>query len=944
MVRKRATRFTPKPTDSVSVATKVSIPTVTRTQTSTPVTTTASRTQRATRFTPTPTPTPRPTPRPTPNVFSPTPTPTQRVTTTPTIIGSIPRERIERTATRFTPRPTPPRDDFQRTLNPLPLAFAEESPRQVIPRTTQQTVQRSVSGRGGTRVARIIPVRTTPKDSISVVATPRERFSVPLEEQQRANQALLDAGLPTVREQQQREGLSDFDRTFASFGGGVTGEIQNLRSIIDEDVRPTREVGSLAIDLPFAVAGETFTRPSAQVSGGLFGSGGFGGLGFDFRESPDFDAGFEKSGKLQKEIGTKFEEDPARAVGSIFAVGAVEAGLLVTTGGVGNLARRGILKVGQQIATSKGRKLTEKIAREQPAAKKGIPQLIENLGDGRFAILQGFEQIGKRVGNIRVLKGGGVVATTTTKSGKLIEKELDLITGITRKGTRGKLKGKTIKVTAKVEKQAEVPLIIVDTKSRLIKNAVTGRVVKEAPRTRFFNKNIPDRSKFLDDPELLNIIGADTSSLKIIGKKTGLKAVKGKKFALVSEGKIPKATIKATAEAEKFGQIRASARGISVLTKDASSTKGGLANLIGTFAVRQEPIVTGKLPRLSRAEIIEGIRVGAPTPRATETLKGIPFQSTEIFGARTVGGRSLSNFLSPDSSGRITTKSRPKGKGKGKATERQDDFNVLNPFTPSTRPRTVLAKGKPTPPPRTRTQDVFEAFTTPTRKVRPTKIPVGARVAVGTVPLQVRLPTRARDDFAIVQGDIIGQLPSQRAGTETALDQGSFLGQPQPSRQDQPFRDRPVTTPFFQEDVIPRERVTTPQIVIPQLTTGTPTPPFFPQETIPKTPSGLGGGLPSPFFPPDDAEKRKRGTKKKRGSQLGGRLFDIADEPFGEVAVGLGFFVETERGETSIEDALGFDDEPITRQEKQARARLGVGKGRRRQQNFAEGFGLTDFF
>ena len=75
-------------------------------------------------------------------------------------------------------------------------------------------------------------------------------------------------------------------------------------------------------------------------------------------------------------------------------------------------------------------------------------------------------------------------------------------------------------------------------------------------------------------------------------------------------------------------------------------------------------------------------------------------------------------------------------------------------------------------------------------------------------------------------------------------------------------------------------------------------------------------------------------------------MFDIADEPFGEVAVGLGFFVETQRGETSIEDALGIEPEfePITRQEKQARARLGVDKKSRRRSNFAEGFGLGDFF
>jgi len=107
----------------------------------------------------------------------------------------------------------------------------------------------------------------------------------------------------------------------------------------------------------------------------------------------------------------------------------------------------------------------------------------------------------------------------------------------------------------------------------------------------------------------------------------------------------------------------------------------------------------------------------------------------------------------------------------------------------------------------------------------------------------------------------------------------------------------------------------------------------------------LGGGLAFPFGDPRNQRRKRVG--KKRGSKLGGRLFDIADEPFGEVAVGLGFFVETERGETSIEEALGVqpDFEPITRQEKQARKRLGLdNKKRRRSSNFAEGFDFQNFF
>jgi len=97
--------------------------------------------------------------------------------------------------------------------------------------------------------------------------------------------------------------------------------------------------------------------------------------------------------------------------------------------------------------------------------------------------------------------------------------------------------------------------------------------------------------------------------------------------------------------------------------------------------------------------------------------------------------------------------------------------------------------------------------------------------------------------------------------------------------------------------------------------------------------------------------QRRRAERIGKKSKVGKRLFDIADEPFGEVTVGLGFFIE-QRGEETIAESLGLDDnamfEPITRQERQARKRLGInGKNAKNGKNgngFTEGIDLESFF
>ena len=119
--------------------------------------------------------------------------------------------------------------------------------------------------------------------------------------------------------------------------------------------------------------------------------------------------------------------------------------------------------------------------------------------------------------------------------------------------------------------------------------------------------------------------------------------------------------------------------------------------------------------------------------------------------------------------------------------------------------------------------------------------------------------------------------------------------------------------------------------------------------TTTTTITNISGSVINPSFVPFGigAQRQGVGFRRKRKSGQGRRIFDIADEPFGKVAVGLGFFVEARRGQgDSIESVLGIPDEPLTRQERQARERLGVGGGRGRTDpsNFSEGFELGDFF
>jgi len=811
--------------------------------------------------------------------------------------GRQQRPLPERKGLTIVTTPSPPRDSIQRTTFPVEVGKAA---RQFL-----GVPEERIATRGVQKIERKGIIQIRPPVSGGDILLPSGRI-VSAEEA-----AAPKFGDPEAQRQIERE-AGGVPFAFQSFVGGARQEFENIGAIAGVGTA-REEVGSLAVDLPFAVAEKTFTKEAPE-------GGGFFGLGFDFQFDPE--AGAKESGRIQERIGGRFAEDPARALGSIATIGLVEAGLFVATGGAGTLAKRGLIGVTKRVQATKARKAVELFAKEQPDAKRGVPQLIEPLGDGRFAILQGTEEISKR--GVRVFSPAEAVVQRITRAGRVVESKIPLITGVTKKGTRGKLKGKTIKVIVDENKQAQVPLIIVDTKRRAIRNVVTGQIKKEDPETFFFNKNIPNRELFLSDPSLLSVRGvAQTQEILSLSqiKTTGLRAASGREFGIT--GKPTKEGLKRIIEAEKFGQISIAGRGVAVKTSDAFK----LPRLIGTFAEKQQPLRRGRLPALGGAEIISGIR-----PAVAE---GLPFRSAEIFSARTVGGRTLSEFLSPTERAiRAPTVRRPLRAPR----EPVDDFSRIFEGTPTTRagqPRPITAR--PTPRPRTRVGEVIEEFRIAPQRVRPVRVPLATRVGIATIlPTQLARVQRQRDDFSLFQDLAVGEQIRLGTGQRLVqpLDQIFDPIQRQVPAFGQP--ERPITTPFFPQDVGVVETPALGLVTTPTFDFGVPIPPPPTRLKIPPSsplfPPIGGAGLLFPF-----GDERRKRIRKGRKSKLGRRLFDIAEEPFGEVAVGLGFFIE-QKGSETIEEAIGTDADftfdPITRQERQARARLGLTTKRKRKKGF----------
>lgn len=770
-----------------------------------------------------------------------------------------------------------------------------------------------------------------------------------------------EAAAPRFREFQ--DSLSPLEAAFGSFTGGARQEFENIGAIAGFGTA-REEVGSLAVDLPFEVAEKTFTVKRGEGEG-------FFGLGFDFAFDPQ--AGAVESGRIQRRIGERFEQDPARALGSIATIGLFEAALFIGTGGAGTLAKRGLVGVGRKFAIpTKARNFVEKIIKEQPDAKAGRSYIIENKGDGIFAVSLGQTEIKKR--GVQILTPAKGVVTAIGRRGEEIVSKVPIFRTPVR-FFKGRRKGKKIDPkrakAAVVTEEAKVPVIIIDTKTRLVRDPFTGIIEKKKPRSFLFNKNIPNRDKFLDAPSTLSITGVEQSQ-GIFAKRqiiaTGLQAARGKAFGVT--GKPTPSTIFGTAAAEEAGIISSSARGIEVLTEDLAANP----TLIGTFASTLKPIakgarggvedIFGLSPKLSAAEIKSGIE-----PSARNLL---PFSPVEIFSSKAIGGKGLSEFLSPKGLRAARLKAGKKAKEISKriksrrerapkeAPSPEDIFKPTAIPARAGQPRPILKARPKTPAPRpTQVGEVIEEFA-PVARVKPVRVPLATRVGITSI-----LPTQlagviqpVRDDFKSFQGIALGE--------QIKIDTGQRLVTPQKQAQaqalDQIFQPFPIRVPKKAPRPIQEPSIATGLRIgeTPQFGLVTPTRlgvdvgvPFETPQTTPlRTPLVTPFRAPRaglPLFP--FGERRRRKGKKGRKSRLGARLFDIADVPFGEVEVGLGFFIEQRTGRETIAEAIGIGEietEPITAQERRARERLSKkgkkGKRNNNQFDFLAGTNLGNLF
>ena len=737
-------------------------------------------------------------------------------------------------------------------------------------------------------------------------------------------------GSPQAQSQIAREaGVDDpalvpFVSAFQSFTGGARQEFENIGSIAGiGTARP--EAGSLIFGLPFEVGGATFTKEAPEGRG-------FAGLGFEFDFNPE--RGAEVSGEIQRKIVEKFEEDPFRAAGSVVTAGTIEAAIFVGTGGLGRVG----LTAAKKFTQIKGRKIAERL-RLDVFKEKGVDSVVENVGKNTFFIVQGTETAAKRG---IVLSPFEAVAVGFKKSItgqlKLITAKTPTIRGIARARFR-KRKGKlakipTTKAFVKVEeaRSAEIPLIVVQTNVKVTGQRKLKTVVTTFTREDIKNLGFPTDAtiKGVTDPKLFARLG-----LEKVGEK-----------ATIVQGKLKGGSRRTLIETTEAGKLVKKGEGAQFLAEDLFANPKTLRQIALTGKN-----LRGKSARLTTTQIFEAEALGG-AKIVREVGKGIDPSNPVFIGSR-AEARELAKFGLGDIT-KIPTKtitpfnfavdvipiSAQKGvrgvagvggarvggapiKGGAKTvfaerpTQAVDDIaQIFRDVGKASvkQSRELRGVGVPLSITGFRTGLDFDVGQISPVKQRAEQIKVtkGIQNIIPALDIDVGIKQRRRqlaglDLFAPTKQRTITRslldeglirTPEFRFGVDQRLDQGLIIGQ----RFDTPF---------------------TPLITVP---------------TRPRLKPPVTRIRPSGFFPflPPFGEPRRRKIGKKRKSRLGGRLFDVATEPFGEVEVGLGFFIEQATPEQTIAEAIGTADifEPITRQERQARQRLGrTGKRRRNSRN-----------
>lgn len=712
--------------------------------------------------------------------------------------------------------------------------------------------------------------------------------------------------------------LVPFVSAFQSFTGGARQEFENIGSIAGiGTARP--EAGSLIFGLPFEVGGATFTREAPEGQG-------FAGLGFEFDFNPE--RGAEISGEIQRQIVEKFEEDPFRAAGSVVTAGTIEAAIFVGTGGVGRVG----LTAAKKFTQIKGRKIAERL-RLDVFKEKGVDSVVENVGKNTFFIVQGTETAAKRG---IVLSPFEAVAVGFKKSItgelKLITAKLPTIRGLARARFR-KRKGKLAKIPAtkafvKVEeaRSAEIPLIVVQTNVK-----VTGQRGRKTVVTTFTRKDIKNLGfptdatiKGVTDPKLFARLG-----LEKVGEK-----------ATIVQGKLKGGSRRTLIETTEAGKIVKKGEGAQFLAEDFFANPKGLRQIALTGKN-----LRGESARLTTTQIFEAEALGG-AKIVREVGKGID-PSNPVF----IGSKAEARELAKFGLGDITTI--PK--------KTITPFNFAVDVIPISAQKGVRgAAGVGGAPikggaktvfaerPTQAVDDIAQIF----RDVGKASVKQSRELRGVGVPLSLT-GFRTGLDFDVGQISPVKQRAEQIKITKgiqniiPALDVDVGIKQRQKQRQIAgldffaPPKQRTITRSLLDEGLIrtPEFRFGVDQRLDQGLIIGqrfdTPFTPLITVPTRPRLKPPVTRIRPSGFFPflPPFGEPRRRKKGKKRKSRLGGRLFDVATEPFGEVAVGLGFFIEQATPEQTIAEAIGtadIDFEPITRQERQARQRLGRTTKRRR--------------